>query len=454
MKYILISFLLFSQFAVANNYLDENLKTMNWNGIEVIWLEDDSLPTYDVSIYFKEGALGDKKGLYGQTELMFAQLSSGTHRYTQKEIVESLEFFGAGYGSHVTHEYSTYSVSGLVKDFIPTMKMVCHLFDDATFPKKELKKTKRRIISGMKTIITSHPKLANHIFRYESLKGTGFEMPTTGKLKTIKRLGQKNLLNRLKHFNNAVQKRIYIKGPKQTKALKSIVINDCKWKGVKDVFTIPVVSKIPQSGKIIFIPVPNANQAQVRVGRTLMTSEVRAKQEELKAFTANFMGGGFTSRLVQRLRVEKGLTYSAGSYASEQKNYGRSGISTFTKNETIVELLNSIKEVITESSTAIKESNFNISKKNLKGNYLLGLESTSDFLQNLLYFDHIERKYSEIYDFSDNVNKLKVTDLQKMVDQIYGWDKQTVLVLGDKSLIKKLQKAGYKVLVKKYKDYL
>ena len=70
------------------------------------------------------------------------------------------------------------------------------------------------------------------------------------------------------------------------------------------------------------------------------------------------MGGGFTSRLVQGLRVEKGLTYSASAYASDQKRYGRSGINTFTKNESIVELLKTTKKIIEDSSKKVEKNTF------------------------------------------------------------------------------------------------
>ena len=88
------------------------------------------------------------------------------------------------------------------------------------------------------------------------------------------------------------------------------------------------------------MPVPKANQAQIRVGRYLTYDESK-KDHELMSLASKYMGGGFTSRLMQELRVKRGLTYSAGAYASTQKTYGRSGISTFTKNNTLY--INSFK---------------------------------------------------------------------------------------------------------------
>lgn len=440
--------------AQAKNYLDENLKKLTWNGIDIIWLEDSSLPTYDVSIYFNEGALGDRKQRAGETQLMFEQLTSGTHRYPQADIIEALEYFGASYGSRVTHEYSTFSVSGLVKDFAPTMKMICHLFDRSLFPKSELKKAKTRLKSRMKSIVSNHSALASIAFRYESLKGSGFETPTSGTIKSIQMVSSSALRKRLEYFNQKTLKRIYIRGPKDVLELEPIVKNDCKWKNGEKTRKIPTVRSWRDKKELVFIPVPKANQAQIRIGRIMTTAEVREGKKELKAITSDFLGSGFTSKLFKKLRVEKGLTYSVSSYVSDQYNYGRSGIRTFTKNETVLEILSATKQVLDEASQNIDKTSLKIAKNAIKGNYLIGLESTSDFLQNLLHFDHVKQPYERIYRFSEVIDGLNEKDLQDMTKEIFGWDKQTIVILGNKSLIPTLKKAGHKVRVENHQKYL
>jgi zinc protease len=201
------------------------------------------------------------------------------------------------------------------------------------------------------------------------------------------------------------------------------------------------------------VPVPRANQAQIRFGRYITKDESHTAYE-LQSLAARHMGGGFTSRLMQELRVKRGLTYSVGAYISSQAAYGRSGITTFTKNETLVETFNVTKDVINKESIEIEEENFKHIKRFIKGNYLLGLESTSAFLETLLFFDHIGRDYKEIYQFANKIDQIKSEDMQKLIAQIFGFENQIRLVVGDKNLDKQLAKAGYKVKVLNYNDYL
>lgn len=455
MKHILLVLIIFfSQNSQAKNYLDENLSTMNWNGIDVVWLEDDQYPTYFVNIYFYDGAVDDAKGKSGQTQMMFNQLTSGTTRYNKQEIVDALEFYGASYGANVTHEYSTFSVNGLVKDMIPTMKMICHTFKNATYPVSEFKKTKKRILTSYKNMVTHHSALANRIFRQLSLRSTAYNNPVSGTMKSLRAMKAKDLHDKLLFYNKHVKKRIYIKGPKNITSLKNVFAKDCQWGASDYIANLKKVTKEPVSTKLVYlVPIPKANQAQIRIGRYLTYKESHANYE-LKSLGSKYMGGGFTSRLMQELRVKRGLTYSVGAYASSQKTYGRSGISTFTKNKTLAETLKVINEVIEKESKTIEEGNFQHVKRFIKGNYLFGLESTSSFLETLLFFDHIGRNYDEIYKFPERIDQIKKSDLQKMIGELFNWNKQTKLVLGNKKLKKQLEKNGYTVKVLNYKDYL
>ncbi len=454
MKKLLIGLLSLGSLAHANTYLEENVHKLKWNGVEVVWLEDESLPTYNMTVYFAEGALGDQPEKLGETEFMFDQLTSGTDKYSREQLTESLEFNGTQFGSRVTHEFSTFTVSGLMKDAVSTMKTVCHMFTRSQFPAKEIKKTQAMATAGLKSLISKHGDLAKRAFRYESLRGSGYETPTGGTIKSLNKITSLDLQKRLTHFNNDVFKRIYIKGPKTINELKGIFSDQCKWKNATYKYPLKKVTKINETKKIILVSVPNANQAQVQVGKIMTIEEVNSGSDEAKAFASNYLGGGFTSRLIQVLRVEQGLTYSAGAYISEQKNYGRSGLITFTKNETIVELLKSIQSILKSSSTAIDKGHFKLSKNNLIGNYLLGLESTSDFLSNLLIFDHIGRSYEEIYEFTSRVEELKPKDIEKVIGKLFNWNDQTILIVGSPALESILVNAGYEVEVKSPMTYL
>lgn len=455
---VAILFTLLSFQAFSKNYLDENLKKENWNGVDVIFLEDNQYPNYLLTIYFEDGASKDPKGKEGTTEMALNLIDAGTNRYSQKEIAENLDFFGVSKTSYVTHEYSTLSVAGLAKDAEVSTKLVCHLLKDAIYPESEIKKYKTQFESSMKNIIVKHGELANRVFRELSFKGTPYAMPMKGKISTVKNIQRVDLTKRLSEMVEKSLKRIYIKGPNTLRSLKNTFLNDCGF-SKETSFARNMMKEISSNDSIArrdviyFLPLESANQAQIRIGRVLGTTESKENQD-LKTFASSLLGGGFTSRLMQELRVKRGLTYSVSSYVASQGSYGRAGISTFTKNETLVETLQTIEKTIKDSSENIEPTIFNFSKNYVLGSSLFSLESSSSFLGQLLYFDNMDRDYKEIYDFPKNIEKATIKDVQNNINEVFSYKEQIKLVLGDKTLVNELRKKGYEVIVLNLKDYL
>jgi zinc protease len=447
MKKIITIVLLTTALSSFANSLSDNIKKLNWNGVDIVYLEDNKYPSYYMKVYFADGALSDSKRLIGETDMMFSQLASGTERYDQKELADALEYYGSGFSTDVNPEYSTLSVSGLTKDIVPTLKMVCHTFTKAIFPKKELKKYKKRSITALKNIISSPRSLASRAFRQLSLKGTKYAHPSEGYIKTIKRINRKHLVKKLKYFQNDVKKRVYITGPSSILGnVQRILSQDCNFKGDKANFS-RIASKNTDKEKkgkeIYLIPIPKSPQAEVRIGRYL-DETYAGKDHDLLTFTSSYLGGGFTSKLMQRLRVKEGLTYGVYSFAGLQHSYGRAGIQTSTKNKTLEQILNSTKDVISIASDPSKITDEELKKIKgfLAGQYLFQFEESSDFLNNLLFYDHIGRNYDELYKFPEVVKSITKETLAQKVQDLYGFNKQTIVVVGDKSLVKQLSKFG------------
>lgn len=92
----------------------------------------------------------------------------------------------------------------------------------------------------------------------------------------------------------------------------------------------------------------------------------------------NIIGGSMSSRLFQEIREERGLAYSIYSYHSAYSDHGTLALYGGTSNEQMDELqdtiLNTLQDIRRQGPTL---EEVNDSKEQLKGNVLLGLESTS-----------------------------------------------------------------------------
>lgn len=453
MKYF-IALLALTNIAFAKEAFLDSVHRMKWdlgknNEIDVVWIEDDKFPKFTASIYFQDGALNDS--LSGVTQTTFDQLSAGTSKETQREIAEYFDFYGVNLRHYVSHEYSVYSVQALTRDIKPVMSKVCEIFSDAQYPQNELNSHISRAKSSLKNLVTNHASLADRVFRKVSLEDTPYSQPTEGTLTSLEKLSPTLLKTRLESLNKT-RKVLYLAGPKDVKNIKDVIAKNCNWTNETKVTPQAIRKPTPQSS-IYLVEVPNANQAQIRIGRYMTSNEFKGKYDSLQ-FLSAFLGGGFTSKLVQELRVKRGLTYSAGAYVSMQRDYGRAGIMTFSKNETAAEAISIVRDVFTDvSSGKIEEKEFTHQKGHQIGGYAFGFEETSAFLGQIMLYDHQSRNLQELVDYPERIGKLTMTELASSNLETFPWDKLTIVVVGDKSLAKSLSRIR-PVRVLKYEDYL
>ena len=169
---------------------------------------------------------------------------------------------------------------------------------------------------------------------------------------------------------------------------------------------------------------------------------------------SKFLGGGFTSRLMRELRVKRGLTYSVGSIVSGQRDYGRALVSTFTKNKTLKDLLKVTKQTIDDAIAGkIDKEDFERARGGMAGGYPFKFESSAAHVDQLMILDHRGKSHEDFYAFPKEVMKIDYPKIQSAMNNIFAWDKQTIVVVGDKSLKTQLDNFG-KVELVDYKDYL
>lgn len=448
-KMIYIALTFCSTLALGKSSFLDSVKRMQWGDMEVVWVQDDKFPRFTAAVYFKNGALSE--AFPGVTQAAFDQISSGTSKESQKEILEFFDFYGAKLKHSVTHEYSVFSIQGLTKDIAPVMGKVCELFNDAQYPEKELNSYVSRSKSHLKNLVTSHAALADRVFRSVSLKETPYAFPVEGTLESFDKLKSSSLKERLQELNKT-KKVLYLAGPSSVKEFEDIIDEKCNWSSANNVKNVELTKPGRQSA-IYLVPVPGANQAQIRIGRYMVAEEVKGKYDNFN-FLAGFLGGGFTSKLVQELRVKRGLTYSAGAYVSMQKDYGRSGVMTFSKNETAAETISLIRDIFQDITAGkFTEKEFQHQQGHQIGGFSFGFEETSAFLSRIMLYDHQERKLAELVQFPQNIASMSPRELSQANMETFPWDRLTIVVVGDKSLEKSLSRIR-PVRILDYKDFL
>jgi zinc protease len=109
------------------------------------------------------------------------------------------------------------------------------------------------------------------------------------------------------------------------------------WRGGPKAPVEPPPGDKVATGRVLLVDKPDQTQSQVRLGGPGYQT---GHTDYFPCTAMNIaLGGGFTSRLVNEVRVERGLTYGIHSYFDTMNTGGVFGISTFTQTEKTREII-------------------------------------------------------------------------------------------------------------------
>lgn len=389
-------------------------------------------------IVFLGGRAFDPEGKEGVSSLMGSLFYRGCGRSTYEEIVERLERMGSSLHVSVSPESVTISFWAMRKYADETLNILVNCLLEPKFPAEELKKEIERSITELKrswdipeaaaSMIFSRKVFEPHPYSRQesekSLRSIEVEDLIAKKDKVLKKAGTVAILSG-SHENHE-------------KALEKII------SALKDGGEKPSLPE-PEPGKnrtIYFHLKEDAEQTQIRIGHPSFPRKVPFYEEAL-VFNYILGGGGFSSRLMERVRARGGLTYSIRSSFSPMLFGGLFSISTFTKPENTAIIIEEIvDEVQNTIDNGVNEEEVEKAKGYYLGHFPLGLETPSQIgslLSGMLYYS-LGEDYPE--KFLKKIREVTAGGINEISKELINPDCFTIVAVGNKRAEQELGKIG------------
>lgn len=146
----------------------------------------------------------------------------------------------------------------------------------------------------------------------------------------------------------------------------------------------------------------------------------------------NIFGGGMSSRLFQKIREEKGLVYSIYSYPSTYKTAGLFMIYAGMNPEylqTVIDLTK--KEIDLLIKKGITKDELDKSKEQLKGNYILGLESTNSRMNSIGKSELMLGRINTPEEVLQKMDRITIDNIREVIDMVFRYDKLSMSAVGN-----------------------
>ena len=397
------------------------------NGLTIIGEEIPYLKSISLGVWVKAGSIMETKENSGVSHFIEHMLFKGTTNRTSKELAREIDNLGGVINAFTSKECTCFYVKLLDEHINIGIDVLSDMILNSRFDELDIKKEKSVILEELKMYEDSPDDLVYDLLLENIYKDHSLGMNILGDRQSLKNLKRESILDYYNEYyvpNNSI---ISICGNfKFEEIVKQIEEKFKTWqpKSVDTTTTKPNFNPC--------IVKKNKDIEQVNLAINLDAIPMTNNREVYAlSVVNNVFGGSISSRLFQKIREEKGLAYSIYSSQTLYEDCGELGIFASTSTENIQEVYKSIlEEIELIRNEYISPQEIHESKEQLKGSYMLDLESTSSRMmsngKNLL----MRNKVDDEQDIIDYINAVEYDDVVKIIKKVFNTENMGVCIVG------------------------
>ncbi|HYO76088.1 MAG TPA: pitrilysin family protein [Thermoanaerobaculia bacterium] len=403
------------------------------NGLRVIVVPKHDNPLVASRLMIKAGAASDPRGKAGVAELTATVLTQGTATRTAEQIARGVEALGATLAAGAEWDATSIDVSVMSANLPRAMEFVADVARNATFAKTEFTREQAQTIDALQVDLGQPRSVASMVASRLIFGEAPYGNTVAGTPASVQKIRRDDLVQfHKRHYrpDNAV---LVLAGdikPEAAFALAQRVFGNWRASGAAPASaTTTVNANARPTSRVVIVDMPEAGQSAVVVGRQGIR---RADPAYMQALVANsVLGGGYSSRLNQEIRIRRGLSYGAGSAFDPRATVGPFTARTETKHETAADVVGIITgELRRLSADDVPEAELTPRKAALIGGFAQSLETTSGIVDRIAALALHGLPLSDIGRYISGVQSVTAADLRKFASNNLGSD-VNVVVVGD-----------------------
>jgi zinc protease len=411
----------------------ELLKTETANGIKLRLIKDETLPIIELRILVKGGNAfdpADKVGLAAVT----AQLLriGGTADLKPEDIDKLLDSKGITISLSTGDDYYTINLSCLKDNIDEAVSILAKMLRSPAFDKEKMEEYKGQLSSSISRRNDNPGPINNREFA-RLIYGDKSPFAPVLEYEHLDNIDETDIVRAYKQFFAPDNMLAGATGPIELNELKSIFEKHFNgWSHQAHIPPYPSVQPVSHDFKVAFAQKSNLNQSYFTIGH-LGVKYDQANAAKFKVFNSIF-SSGFSSRLMNRVRVKMGLTYGIGGGIRTEYLYpGATAYATFTKSESTIKAIKAIQdEINTIRTEKVTQQELDEAKEAFLNSYVFEFSSPDKVL--------LTRLQREFYGIDENIADMLVEDVKKVtaddvleVAQNYLHpDKMIICVVGNK----------------------
>jgi predicted Zn-dependent peptidase len=413
---------------------ERNLRrTVLSNGLIVLTERMEHLRSVAMGVWIKSGSRCEPAETNGISHFVEHMLFKGTRSRSAQLIAREMDAIGGNLDAFTGKETICFNVKSLADHVPVAMDILADLVLNPVFAPPDIERERGVILEEIKIDEDNPDVLVQELFTQSFWKGHPLGWPILGTTETVGRMGQQQLFDyhvgRF-HGGNMI---FSAAGNLEHEEFVEAVAEKFSPLAIGEPLT--ELSAPEPSARIVLRNKKALEQVQICMG---VPAPPITDKDRYSALVLNtVLGGGMSSRLFQTIREERGMAYSIYSDLSPYRDTGTLCVYAGTsagKALEVVELV--LAEFRKLKENPLSDEELKRAKDQLKGNLLLGLESSNSRMANLARQEMYFHKFFSVDELIARIDAVDAVKVQAMAQHLFAPDKIAVTLLGRLNAIK------------------
>ncbi|MFA1820626.1 M16 family metallopeptidase [Virgibacillus oceani] len=383
------------------------------NGLRIVQEQIPSVRSVTIGIWVLTGSRNETKLNNGISHFLEHMFFKGTDSRSAQDIAEAFDSIGGQVNAMTSKEYTCFYAKVLDTHKDLALEILADMFFNSSFDEEEMEREKKVVYEEIKMYEDTPDDIVHDLLARASYGDHPLGYPILGTEEHLETFTPDTLRNYMKKRYAPDNVVISTAGNVDESFIQSIEKHFGSYQSIHDQTTIIKPSFLAENIE------RNKDTEQAHLCLGFDGLPIGDDNVYSLIIMNNVLGGSMSSRLFQDIREKQGLAYAVFSYHSSFQDNGLLTIYAGTGNKQLPLLRDTIDKTINQLITdGLTDKELKNSKEQLKGNFMLSLESTSSRMSRngkneLLLKRH--RSLDEIVQEIDAVSHETIHDVIKTV---------------------------------------
>jgi predicted Zn-dependent peptidase len=402
-------------------------KSVLSNGVRVVSEAMPQALSASIGVWVENGSRYEEPHENGVSHFIEHLLFKGTKKRSAAQIAEEIDAVGGVLNAFTGKEYTCYYAKVLGEDVPLGLEILADIFLDSVFSPQDVDRERHVVLQEISQAEDTPDDLIHDLFNLNFWKGHALALPIFGSAATVGAIDREMMVSFMKERYRAG--RVFIAASGQVD--HGSLVESCErfFCGILG-DGAPVATTPPQSHGIFVHHERPLEQVHICIGSPGVSYTHDLRYAGYVMNTA--LGGGMSSRLFQEVREKRGRVYTIHSFMSSYLDCGYFAVYAGTNAEWAAEVIEvTLSELGKVAREGLTPAELARAKSQLKGNLLLGLESTDSRMNRLAHNEIYFGGHVPIEEVSRRIERVNADQIVELASSLFKAEQMGVVLLGD-----------------------